>query len=709
MLRNFTILFSIFLLVPFCFCETIAKVESFKGYVIVKSGKKIFRLKSKNQSLNNGDFIQAKKGYAKILFNDGARMTVRPFSSTRIGNKVEKGKKTRRVTCFAGKVWFKSGKKSKVKNYLQTPNMVCGLRGTEVEIGAFPKKKEIGSITQVKGRVVLQSGKKILRVMNKGVLVYADDRIQTKRGKAIITLNDGAVIKVRPFSRIRIQEKKNEGKTKRRVTCFSGKLWMKSGFNKKIKNYVQTPNMVCGLRGTVVEIAAVPTKPQVGRIARVKGFVIVRSGRKIERIKKSGKILYAGDHVQTKRGQVQVQFADGGLLKIRPFTSTLIQQKKPAHSQKKERRITCFTGKLWFKSGKKSKVKNYLQTPNMVCGLRGTVVETAFDAQSNQSGVTTHEGDTDITGNHTDAQIMNPGESSAFASNVFSGYNTAFEQQSFNNIQSAINNTIDSLSLNPSSEATSSVSTDMSNVDTQNHESFMNFEEGSFDELDGQPQEGTVPDSLIEQSNDNSIAGSGDATSSFQSDAALMEDNPNSQVSDSAGQEVTQEPQNIVNSGSVAVTEGNIDPEGSYDVVASVPESSPDTLDQSGVGSMLNLADENPEFADAMGDMIDQTADSSTNQSSLTQESSGDGDGDGGGDGGDGGDGDGKGGDGDGKGGDGGKGANGSRGNSGGGRGVGGGGYGGGGGGGASAAFDNFASGARESDFTNENGNSGGQ
>jgi hypothetical protein len=97
---------------------------------------------SVGQPINDGDAVQTKDGEAQITFNDGALMTIRPYTSTVIQEaEEEKGwflfkakDLVRRITCQVGNLWFKSGASAR-KNYLQSPTAVCGLRGSATEWG----------------------------------------------------------------------------------------------------------------------------------------------------------------------------------------------------------------------------------------------------------------------------------------------------------------------------------------------------------------------------------------------------------------------------------------------------------------------------------------------------------------------------------------------------------------------------------------------
>lgn len=120
----------------------IAKITQFKGDVFVVSGEQLSKVTGVGQAVNDGDSVQTKDGEAQITFNDGALMTIRPYTSTVIQeSEEEKGwflfkakELVRRVTCQVGNLWFKSGASAR-KNYLQSPTAVCGLRGSATEFG----------------------------------------------------------------------------------------------------------------------------------------------------------------------------------------------------------------------------------------------------------------------------------------------------------------------------------------------------------------------------------------------------------------------------------------------------------------------------------------------------------------------------------------------------------------------------------------------
>lgn len=116
---------------------------------------------------------------------------------------------------------------------------------------------DIGKITKFEGKVVVVSGDKLETVKKVDHPVKSGDRIQTEQGEAEVTMTDGALLKVRPFTTVAVDERTEERgilmfKKKqdvRRVTDMVGKVWFKSGSSDK-KNYLQTPTAVCALRGS---------------------------------------------------------------------------------------------------------------------------------------------------------------------------------------------------------------------------------------------------------------------------------------------------------------------------------------------------------------------------------------------------------------------------------------------------------------------------
>ena len=115
----------------------------------------------------------------------------------------------------------------------------------------------VAKVSRFTGKVIVKSGQRIALVKKVGHVIYNGDILQTEKSEVQITYNDGALMKVKKYSSVRIQEREEKSgwwifKTKklaRRMHCFVGKMWFKSGASKR-KNYLETPTAVCGLRGS---------------------------------------------------------------------------------------------------------------------------------------------------------------------------------------------------------------------------------------------------------------------------------------------------------------------------------------------------------------------------------------------------------------------------------------------------------------------------
>lgn len=120
---------------------------------------------------------------------------------------------------------------------------------------------KLGEITSFQGEVIVLSGVETFRVEKVGHPLNEGDRVQTKEGTVEVTFGDGAILQINPFSSSLIQQKEEEKgfwifKTKeinRRITCFVGKLSLKSG-NEIKQNYLQTPTATAGIRGSEAEV-----------------------------------------------------------------------------------------------------------------------------------------------------------------------------------------------------------------------------------------------------------------------------------------------------------------------------------------------------------------------------------------------------------------------------------------------------------------------
>ena len=173
-----------------------------------------------------------------------------------------------------------------------------------------------------------------------------------------------------------------------------------------------------------------PVARPIAQISGFEGEVVVQSGTKILRFAQAGLRLDNGDRIQTGQGEVQVLFNDGAVMKIRPFSSAMIQERDEKtgfqifKTRKEVRRITCFTGKLRFKSGA-SKRRNYLQTPNAVCELRGSEGDLGYDHTNTLLNM--HTGEADILGKVIRGFFADPGMMAATKSRVYRALTRAHE------------------------------------------------------------------------------------------------------------------------------------------------------------------------------------------------------------------------------------------------------------------------------------------
>jgi len=160
------------------------------------------------------------------------------------------------------------------------------------------------------------------------------------------------------------------------------------------------------------------------------GEVIVQSGE-IFMISKPALQLKDGDRIQTKQGRVTINFEDGAVMKISPFSHITIRQREEKHElwiftpKRAVRRITCFIGKVWFKTGV-SKRRNYLQTPTAACGVRGTELEVGYN--NVESLLHVISGVVDKVGVWKEGAFTEPGEAVALKNRVYRAFLRAYEE-----------------------------------------------------------------------------------------------------------------------------------------------------------------------------------------------------------------------------------------------------------------------------------------
>jgi len=176
-----------------------------------------------------------------------------------------------------------------------------------------------------------------------------------------------------------------------------------------------------------------PADASIAKISNLKGEVIVQSGEEVYRLEKTGRPLNSGDHIMTKEGEAQVTFYDGAVLKLNPFSKAMIAEREEESgvwlfkSKKPARRITVYTGKIWFKSGA-SNIRNYVQTPAAVCTLRGSDGDFGFNPATLSTYMHMYSGEASVVGTVIRGFFANPGISAAQKSAVYQALASAYEK-----------------------------------------------------------------------------------------------------------------------------------------------------------------------------------------------------------------------------------------------------------------------------------------
>jgi hypothetical protein len=114
----------------------------------------------------------------------------------------------------------------------------------------------------------------------------------------------------------------------------------------------------------------------IGRLSAFSGTVIIKTQGEWGVEPVVDLPLYSDDKVVTRIGSATITFDDGAVMELKDNSNLLIyrQEKKKGllkRTRVVERRLRLMIGKLLFKTGR-SDTSNILETPTMVCGLRGT-------------------------------------------------------------------------------------------------------------------------------------------------------------------------------------------------------------------------------------------------------------------------------------------------------------------------------------------------
>jgi len=114
----------------------------------------------------------------------------------------------------------------------------------------------IARVAGFSGEAVILSGLHMDEVKTPGQPVKGGDMVQTQQGAVQLAFDDGALLKINPYTTVTVQENVEESgilifRTKRtalRITVFIGEVRFKSGAPGRIE-YLQSPGTVCKLSG----------------------------------------------------------------------------------------------------------------------------------------------------------------------------------------------------------------------------------------------------------------------------------------------------------------------------------------------------------------------------------------------------------------------------------------------------------------------------
>ena len=141
--------------------------------------------------------------------------------------------------------------------------------------------------------------------------------------------------------------------------------------------------IACMLAGVLIlsEVAfAAPTLTdiRIGDISQFDGEVLIRTQKKWIRLKQTPHPLYATDKVVTRRGRAEVEFTDGGRLRLDVDTNIGIYQRQEESVKEPKQNVTLqqvniLVGKVWFnvKIRQKGRALKF-KTPTMTAAIRGT-------------------------------------------------------------------------------------------------------------------------------------------------------------------------------------------------------------------------------------------------------------------------------------------------------------------------------------------------
>lgn len=200
---------------------------------------------------------------------------------------------------------------------------------------------------------------------------------------------------------------------------------------KRRLNSARTLCVVMVVMTAIILLFAFPAVAAIGKISSFKGDVILQSGASVSKVEKINTAVNDGDSLTTRNGEVSITFTDGAVIKVNPYTTMQLQERKEERgawifkTSQMTRRITCMVGKLWFKSGA-SPTKNYLQSPTAIAGIRGSDGDFGFDNVNTYLNMYT--GDAAVIGNVIRGFFENPGINAALKNSVYQSLQQAYQQ-----------------------------------------------------------------------------------------------------------------------------------------------------------------------------------------------------------------------------------------------------------------------------------------
>jgi len=199
---------------------------------------------------------------------------------------------------------------------------------------------------------------------------------------------------------------------------------------KKLKKYRSIIGFLFALMVTVFLACPAFGANPIAMVAGFRGDIVIQSDTRFLKITQIGQPLMEGDLVQTKDGALDVAFLDGAVMKVHPYTTASISERDEetgASLSKVKvpvRRISCFVGKLRFKSGESNR-KNYLQTPTSVCALRGSEADVGYD--NLHSYLNMYSGEAEEIGDFITGFFADPGIDAATKNVVYQALGQAYD------------------------------------------------------------------------------------------------------------------------------------------------------------------------------------------------------------------------------------------------------------------------------------------